>query len=33
MKQHVNNGNSGRKSRYSELTPVMTVDAMNGVVK
>jgi len=33
MKQHVNNDNYGRKSRYSELLPVMTVDAMNGVVK
>jgi hypothetical protein len=33
MKQRVNNDNYGRKSRYSELLPVMTVDAMNGVVK
>jgi len=33
MKHHVNNDNSGRKSRYSELLPVTTVDAMNGVVK
>jgi hypothetical protein len=33
MKQHVNNDNSGRKSTYSELLPVMTVGAMNGVVK
>jgi hypothetical protein len=33
MKQSVNNDNCGRKSSYSELLPVMTVDAMNGVVK
>jgi len=29
MKQRVNNDNSGRKSRHSELLPAM----MNGVVK
>jgi hypothetical protein len=33
MKQYVNNDNSGQKSRYSKLLPVMMVDAMNGAVK
>jgi hypothetical protein len=33
MKQHVTSDNSGLKIRYSELLPVPTVDAMNGVVK